>query len=64
MSLELPTSGIRAFQDAVSLPTGTVEEEALYFFLALISLRKLLADVIETIGFKCESPIKSLRLSI
>lgn len=52
--LELPTSGIRVFQETIALPTGTVEQESLYYFLALISLRKLLAEVIETVGFKCE----------
>jgi hypothetical protein len=52
--LELPSSGIRTFQESLSLPTSSVDEEGLYYFLALISLRKLLAEVIETIGFKCE----------
>ncbi|KAH6680158.1 hypothetical protein B0J14DRAFT_633752 [Halenospora varia] len=50
--LELPSSGIRTFQETLPLPTSPVEEEGMYFFLALISLRKLLAEVIETIGFK------------
>lgn len=55
MCLELPSSGVRTFEESIPLPTGTAKEEALYFFLALISLRRLLAEVIETIGFKCES---------
>lgn len=50
--LELPSSGIRTFQEAFPLPASQIEEEGLYFFLALISLRNLLAEVIETIGFK------------
>ncbi|RDW77354.1 hypothetical protein BP6252_05407 [Coleophoma cylindrospora] len=50
--LELPSSGMRAFQETLSLPTSSVDEEGLYYFLALISLRKLLVEVIETIGFK------------
>ncbi|KAF4627426.1 hypothetical protein G7Y89_g10732 [Cudoniella acicularis] len=55
--LELPSSGIRTFQETLPLPTSPIEEEGMYFFLALISLRKLLAEVIETIGFKCRIPL-------
>lgn len=50
--LELSPSGLRAFQDQVPLPTSTFDDEGLYYFLALISLRKLLVEVHETVGYK------------
>lgn len=52
--LELPSSGIRTLQESLPLPTSPVDEEGMYNFLAVISLRKLLAEVIETVGFKCK----------
>ncbi|PGH20116.1 hypothetical protein AJ80_03684 [Polytolypa hystricis UAMH7299] len=52
VTLELPQSGILAFHESVPLPTSQVEEEGLYYFLALISIRKLLAEVVDTVGFK------------
>lgn len=55
LCLEMPSSGISSFQEVLPLPTSSIEDEGLYYFLALISLRKLLAEVIETIGFKCAS---------
>lgn len=50
--LELSPSGLRFFQDYVPLPTRAFDDEELSYFLALISLRKLLVEVHETIGFR------------
>lgn len=50
--LELPSSGIRAYE--VPLPTTEYEEEGLYYLLAVASLRKLMMEVVDTVGLNCE----------
>ena len=56
--LELPPSGIREFEASVPLPTGQFEEEGLYYLLALSSLRKLMMEVVDTVGLKASAAVR------
>lgn len=50
--LEVPTSGIRLYESQVPLPISDYEEEGMYFLLALSSLRKVMVEVLDTVGYK------------
>lgn len=54
VSLELPASGLRAFEEVVDLPTSHYEEEGMYNLLALSSLRRLMVEVVDTVGLRCK----------
>ncbi|KAH7029313.1 uncharacterized protein B0I36DRAFT_130832 [Microdochium trichocladiopsis] len=51
-SLRMHPEGHRAFHDIIPLPTFTDEHIGFYFFLAMISLRKLLQDVLDVVGYR------------
>lgn len=53
--LEVPTSGIRNYEATVPLPGSYYEEEGIYFLLALSSLRKLMVEVLDAVGYKSTS---------
>lgn len=50
--LEVPSSGIRQYESQVPLPISDYEEEGMYFILALSSLRKVMVEVLDTVGYK------------
>lgn len=52
--LELQTSSSRTVSEELPLPLSTYEEEGMYYFLAMATHRKLLVEVMDTIGFKCK----------
>lgn len=52
--LELPNSGLRAYEAAVPFPTSQFEEEGLYFLSAMAALRKLLMEAVDTVGLNCK----------
>lgn len=66
VSLELPTSGLRAYEEIVELPTSHYEEEGMYNLLALSSLRRLMVEVIDTVGLRSPAanyaPVVTLEL--
>jgi hypothetical protein len=65
--LEVPPSGIRSYETLVPLPTSHYDEEGLYYLLALSSLRKLMMEVVDTVGLNSPSatvyaPVVALEL--
>jgi len=50
--LELQTNGVHSINDELALPLSLYEEEGMFYFLAMASHRKLLVEVMNTIGFK------------
>ena len=50
--LEVPSSGIRLYEAQVPLPISHYEEDGMYFLLALASLRKVMVEVLDTVGYK------------
>ncbi|KAK5944090.1 hypothetical protein PMZ80_003371 [Knufia obscura] len=57
--LDMPTSGIRTFQAVVPLPGSRYEEEGMYFLLAISSLRTVMVDVLDAVGYRSATPIVS-----
>ncbi|KAF2499347.1 hypothetical protein BU16DRAFT_557676 [Lophium mytilinum] len=61
--LELQPTGLRAFQADIPLPSGAAcvsdlgQGSGLYYFLAIATLRRLLTDAVETVGFESGSAI-------
>jgi len=51
----MPTSGIRNYETLVPLPGSHYEEEGMYYLLALASLRKVMVEVLDTVGYKSTS---------
>ncbi|KXJ90615.1 hypothetical protein Micbo1qcDRAFT_226601 [Microdochium bolleyi] len=51
-SLRMHPEGHRAFHDIIPLPTFTDENVGFYYFLAMISLRKMLQDVLDVVGYR------------
>lgn len=49
--------GFQEFHGLVPLPlnVGDQDEESYYYFLAQVSLRKLMTEVLETVGFRGKS---------
>ena len=50
--LELPTSGLKNYDTVVTLPSSHYEEEGMYYLLALTTLRKLMVEVVPSVGAK------------
>jgi hypothetical protein len=48
----MPQTGMKQFHDLVSLPTSEDEDLSFYYFLAQASLRKLLMETLEIVGYK------------
>lgn len=49
--LGLPSSGMREYSAEVPLPISRYEEEGMYYLLALVSLRKVMVEVLDTVGY-------------
>ncbi len=45
-------TGIRAYHDYVPLPLSESDDVCFYYFLAQISLRQLLFQTLDIVGFK------------
>ncbi|KAF9889983.1 hypothetical protein FE257_006663 [Aspergillus nanangensis] len=56
--LELPPSGLRGYDTIVPLPTSGYEEDGLYYLLAVASLRKLMMEVVDTVGLNSKSAVQ------
>lgn len=44
--------GLRQFHEVVPLPLTETEEEAFFYFLAQASLRKLLTETLDVVGYR------------
>lgn len=53
--LEMPSSGVRAYEALIPLPSSEFEEEGLYYLFAVSSLRKLMMEVVDTVGLNCKA---------
>ncbi|KIW93262.1 uncharacterized protein Z519_05867 [Cladophialophora bantiana CBS 173.52] len=51
LCLDLPSSGQRAYETKVPLPTSQYDEEGMYYLLSLISFRKISVDINESVGY-------------
>lgn len=54
--MKMHSIGHRNFQDVVPLPRFENEDTGFYYFLAQISLRKLITTSLDTVGYKGKAP--------
>ena len=50
--------GLRQFHEVVLLPNTETGEEAFYYFFAQVSLRKLLTETLDVVGYRGASSNK------
>lgn len=62
-AMKMHPIGHRVFHDVIRLPRFDNEDLGFYYFLAQISLRKLLTDTLDVVGYKGEFTLPCLILS-
>jgi hypothetical protein len=60
--LKMHPTGMRQFHEIVPLPHTTIEVEGFYHFFAQLSLRKLLTETLDVVGYRGKLSLEELSL--